>query len=63
MLELVDKDFKIIIITIFQLVERKENTDMLKRDMKDLEKDSNQILEMKNLIPKIKSTVDGINNK
>ena len=41
----------------------KENTDMLKRDMKDLEKDSNQILEMKNLIPKIKSTVDGINNK
>ena len=41
----------------------KESTDMLKRDMKDLEKDSNQILEMKNLIPKIKSTVDGINSK
>ena len=58
-----DRDFKIIIITIFQMLNVKESTDMLKRDMKDLEKDSNQILEMKNLIPKIKSTVDGINSK
>ena len=62
-LELVDKDFKIIIITIFQMLNVKESTDMLKRHMNDLEKDSNQSLEMKNLIPKIKSRVDGINSK
>lgn len=41
----------------------KESTDMLKRHMNDLEKDSNQSLEMKNLIPKIKSRIDGINSK
>ena len=58
-----DRDFKIIIITIFQMLNVKESTDMLKRHMNDLEKDSNQSLEMKNLIPKIKSRVDGINSK
>ena len=58
-----DRDFKIIIITIFQTLNVKESTDMLKRHMNDLEKDSNQSLEMKNLIPKIKSRIDGINSK
>lgn len=43
MLELVNGNFKTIIITIFHMFKKvKESTNMLKRDMEDLEKDSSQ---------------------
>lgn len=64
MLELADKDTKIVIITILHISRKLEKRwKMLYRDMENIKRTEIKLLEMKTIMSEIECTLDRINDR